>query len=162
MATKGGPSSPSQGDLTWVAPDIQAQITKRKWDALPGENQKDKSYLEEECIEWLRGTCPTGMRLQSTGEHQGPGWSLLYGWISCTHSDPWGPWLQPACPEENPSLPPSTLSRMQEFQLLWRGRELILGVPLAPRRMGERQDRGEDGMEMHASGWLLPQRDHAS
>ncbi|KAL7986528.1 hypothetical protein Chor_011694 [Crotalus horridus] len=39
--------------LTWVAPQPQAQITQRKWDALPGLNQYLKSYLEEECIEWL-------------------------------------------------------------------------------------------------------------
>ncbi|KAL7986511.1 hypothetical protein Chor_011677 [Crotalus horridus] len=39
--------------LTWVAPQPQAQITQRKWDALPGSNQRDKVYLEEECIEWL-------------------------------------------------------------------------------------------------------------
>ncbi|XP_060549466.1 H-2 class I histocompatibility antigen, Q10 alpha chain-like [Pantherophis guttatus] len=39
--------------LTWVAPDPQAQITQRKWDALPGKNQRNKAYLEEECTEWL-------------------------------------------------------------------------------------------------------------
>ncbi|XP_032065683.1 H-2 class I histocompatibility antigen, Q9 alpha chain-like isoform X1 [Thamnophis elegans] len=39
--------------LTWVAPDPQAQITKRKWDAIPGYNPYWKSYLEEICIEWL-------------------------------------------------------------------------------------------------------------
>ncbi|XP_015680096.1 patr class I histocompatibility antigen, B-1 alpha chain-like [Protobothrops mucrosquamatus] len=39
--------------LTWVAPQPQAQITQRKWDAIPGLNQRDKSYLEEICIEWL-------------------------------------------------------------------------------------------------------------
>ncbi|XP_032064349.1 major histocompatibility complex class I-related gene protein-like [Thamnophis elegans] len=39
--------------LTWVAPDPQAQITKRKWDAIPGWNQGKKSNLEETCIEWL-------------------------------------------------------------------------------------------------------------
>ncbi|XP_039206228.1 H-2 class I histocompatibility antigen, Q9 alpha chain-like [Crotalus tigris] len=39
--------------LTWVAPDPQAQITQRKWDADPGYNQRRKAYLEEECIEWL-------------------------------------------------------------------------------------------------------------
>ncbi|XP_013918851.1 PREDICTED: major histocompatibility complex class I-related gene protein-like [Thamnophis sirtalis] len=39
--------------LTWVAPDLQAQITRRKWNALPGWNQRKKSYLEEICIEWL-------------------------------------------------------------------------------------------------------------
>ncbi|XP_015682092.1 class I histocompatibility antigen, F10 alpha chain-like [Protobothrops mucrosquamatus] len=39
--------------LIWVAPQPQAQITQRKWDAIPGLNQRDKSYLEEICIEWL-------------------------------------------------------------------------------------------------------------
>ncbi|XP_070593183.1 major histocompatibility complex class I-related gene protein-like isoform X2 [Erythrolamprus reginae] len=39
--------------LTWVAPDPQAQITQRKWDAIPGYNQREKAYLEETCIEWL-------------------------------------------------------------------------------------------------------------
>ncbi|XP_032065670.1 H-2 class I histocompatibility antigen, Q9 alpha chain-like isoform X7 [Thamnophis elegans] len=39
--------------LTWVASDQQAQITKRKWDAIPGYNQRWKDYLEEICIEWL-------------------------------------------------------------------------------------------------------------
>ncbi|XP_058022362.1 major histocompatibility complex class I-related gene protein-like [Ahaetulla prasina] len=39
--------------LTWVAPDPQAQITKRKWEALPGMTQGQKTYLEEICIEWL-------------------------------------------------------------------------------------------------------------
>ncbi|XP_032065689.1 H-2 class I histocompatibility antigen, Q9 alpha chain-like [Thamnophis elegans] len=39
--------------LTWVAPDPQAQITKRKWDALSPQNQYWKSYLEEICLEWL-------------------------------------------------------------------------------------------------------------
>ncbi|XP_039206229.1 H-2 class I histocompatibility antigen, Q9 alpha chain-like [Crotalus tigris] len=39
--------------LTWVAPQPQAQITQRKWDADPGYNQRHKTYLEEICIEWL-------------------------------------------------------------------------------------------------------------
>ncbi|XP_070593165.1 major histocompatibility complex class I-related gene protein-like isoform X2 [Erythrolamprus reginae] len=39
--------------LTWVAPDPQALITQRKWDADPGKNQGRKAYLEEICIEWL-------------------------------------------------------------------------------------------------------------
>ncbi|XP_060541704.1 major histocompatibility complex class I-related gene protein-like isoform X2 [Pantherophis guttatus] len=39
--------------LTWVASNPQAQITKRKWDALRTQNQYIKSYLEGECIEWL-------------------------------------------------------------------------------------------------------------
>ncbi|XP_026546768.1 H-2 class I histocompatibility antigen, Q9 alpha chain-like, partial [Notechis scutatus] len=40
--------------LTWVAPVPQAQITQRKWDAIPGLNQRNKAYLEETCIEWLQ------------------------------------------------------------------------------------------------------------
>ncbi|XP_060541645.1 H-2 class I histocompatibility antigen, Q9 alpha chain-like [Pantherophis guttatus] len=39
--------------LTWVAPDPLAQITQRKWDHIAGLNQRDKSYLENICIEWL-------------------------------------------------------------------------------------------------------------
>ncbi|XP_007444958.1 major histocompatibility complex class I-related gene protein-like, partial [Python bivittatus] len=39
--------------LTWVASEPQAQIIKRKWDAIPRYNQGWKIYLEEECIEWL-------------------------------------------------------------------------------------------------------------
>ncbi|XP_015683740.1 HLA class I histocompatibility antigen, B-40 alpha chain-like [Protobothrops mucrosquamatus] len=39
--------------LTWVAPVPQAQITQRKWDADPAQNQYSKAYLEKECIEWL-------------------------------------------------------------------------------------------------------------
>uniref|UniRef100_A0A8C7E3E7 Ig-like domain-containing protein n=1 Tax=Naja naja TaxID=35670 RepID=A0A8C7E3E7_NAJNA len=37
----------------WVAPEPQAQITKRRWDHIPGNNQGVKSYLEETCIEGL-------------------------------------------------------------------------------------------------------------
>uniref|UniRef100_A0A8D0BDX1 Ig-like domain-containing protein n=1 Tax=Salvator merianae TaxID=96440 RepID=A0A8D0BDX1_SALMN len=40
--------------LTWTAADAQAQMTKRKWDALRAFNQYMKSYLEEECIESLK------------------------------------------------------------------------------------------------------------
>ncbi|XP_029142096.1 H-2 class I histocompatibility antigen, Q9 alpha chain-like [Protobothrops mucrosquamatus] len=40
--------------LTWVAPVPLAQITQRKWDAIPGYNQRWKAYLEKECIEWLQ------------------------------------------------------------------------------------------------------------
>uniref|UniRef100_A0A7N5KQA5 Major histocompatibility complex class I-related gene protein-like n=1 Tax=Ailuropoda melanoleuca TaxID=9646 RepID=A0A7N5KQA5_AILME len=40
--------------LSWVAPDPQAQITKRKWDADPGLNQQRKFYLEEICAERLQ------------------------------------------------------------------------------------------------------------
>ncbi|XP_063152374.1 H-2 class I histocompatibility antigen, Q9 alpha chain-like isoform X2 [Candoia aspera] len=39
--------------LTWVATDPQAQVTQRKWDAIPGGNQRRKAYLEQICVEWL-------------------------------------------------------------------------------------------------------------
>ncbi|KAM3848317.1 major histocompatibility complex class I-related gene protein-like [Vipera latastei] len=40
--------------LTWVASEPQAQIIQRKWDAIPGYNQRYKAYLEDECIEWIK------------------------------------------------------------------------------------------------------------
>uniref|UniRef100_A0A8C6XVN3 Ig-like domain-containing protein n=1 Tax=Naja naja TaxID=35670 RepID=A0A8C6XVN3_NAJNA len=74
--------------LTWVAPDPQSQITKSQWDALPAQNQYIKSYLEQECIDWIRKYLPYGNEtLLRTGEHLDPGWTfLLYGRISRTHS----------------------------------------------------------------------------
>ncbi|XP_065420047.1 H-2 class I histocompatibility antigen, Q9 alpha chain-like isoform X3 [Chrysemys picta bellii] len=38
---------------TWVAADVGAQITKRKWDADRINTQQWKAYLEGTCIEWL-------------------------------------------------------------------------------------------------------------
>ncbi|XP_026548199.1 H-2 class I histocompatibility antigen, Q9 alpha chain-like, partial [Notechis scutatus] len=77
---------------TWVAPVPQAQITQRKWDAFPGENQRRKAYLEEICIDWLEKYLSYGNEtLLRTGEHLDPGWTfLLYGRISLTHSAPLG------------------------------------------------------------------------
>ncbi|XP_026544704.1 major histocompatibility complex class I-related gene protein-like isoform X1 [Notechis scutatus] len=40
--------------LSWVALDPQAQITKMNWDANLRWSQRNKFYLEEECIEWLK------------------------------------------------------------------------------------------------------------
>ncbi|KAG8127415.1 putative MHC class I antigen protein, partial [Naja naja] len=40
--------------LSWGASDPQAQITKRNWDANLQWSQRNKFYLEEECIEWLK------------------------------------------------------------------------------------------------------------
>ncbi|XP_062825510.1 H-2 class I histocompatibility antigen, Q10 alpha chain isoform X2 [Anolis carolinensis] len=40
--------------LTWIAADVPAQNTKRKWEAEPGIALIRKVYLEEECIEWLQ------------------------------------------------------------------------------------------------------------
>ncbi|XP_058022360.1 major histocompatibility complex class I-related gene protein-like isoform X2 [Ahaetulla prasina] len=39
--------------LTWVASEPQAQITQRKWNAIPGEEEGTSAYLDEICIEWL-------------------------------------------------------------------------------------------------------------
>ncbi|XP_043401618.1 class I histocompatibility antigen, F10 alpha chain isoform X1 [Chelonia mydas] len=51
--------------MTWVAADIGAQITKRRWDAEIGDNQRWKRYLEEDCISWLRSSLEYGKeRLQ--------------------------------------------------------------------------------------------------
>ncbi|XP_034277946.1 major histocompatibility complex class I-related gene protein-like [Pantherophis guttatus] len=40
--------------LSWVAPDPLAEITKRKWDNNVRWSQRNKIYLEKECIEWLK------------------------------------------------------------------------------------------------------------
>uniref|UniRef100_A0A8C6Y5X0 MHC class I-like antigen recognition-like domain-containing protein n=1 Tax=Naja naja TaxID=35670 RepID=A0A8C6Y5X0_NAJNA len=61
--------------LTWVAPDPQAQITKRKWDTSPVYNRRGKAYLEEICIKWLEKHLSYGketlLKRGDTGEHQG-------------------------------------------------------------------------------------------
>uniref|UniRef100_A0A8C6XXI9 MHC class I-like antigen recognition-like domain-containing protein n=1 Tax=Naja naja TaxID=35670 RepID=A0A8C6XXI9_NAJNA len=50
--------------LTWVALDLQAQITQRKWD--------------KTCIEWLEKYLSYGNEtLLRTGEHLDPGWTFL-------------------------------------------------------------------------------------
>ncbi|XP_073202170.1 class I histocompatibility antigen, F10 alpha chain-like isoform X4 [Lepidochelys kempii] len=46
--------------MTWVAADIGAQITKKRWDVEIGDNQRWKRYLEEECIPWLRSSLEYG------------------------------------------------------------------------------------------------------
>uniref|UniRef100_A0A8C6XYK9 MHC class I-like antigen recognition-like domain-containing protein n=1 Tax=Naja naja TaxID=35670 RepID=A0A8C6XYK9_NAJNA len=56
--------------LTWVAPDPQAQISQRRWDALPAHNQFLKSYLEEICLDWIRKYLSYGKEmLLRTGEN---------------------------------------------------------------------------------------------
>ncbi|XP_025032989.1 class I histocompatibility antigen, F10 alpha chain-like, partial [Python bivittatus] len=57
--------------LTWVAANPQGEITKKKWDAIPGYNQGWKIYLEEECIEWLEKYLSYGkeMLLRTDLEH---------------------------------------------------------------------------------------------
>ncbi|KAG6921860.1 major histocompatibility complex, class I-related, partial [Chelydra serpentina] len=55
--------------MTWVAADIGAQITKRRWDAEVFDNQHWKRYLEEECIPWLRRSLEYGKEaLQRKGK----------------------------------------------------------------------------------------------
>ncbi|XP_064839775.1 H-2 class I histocompatibility antigen, Q10 alpha chain-like isoform X6 [Oncorhynchus masou masou] len=39
--------------MQWVAPVVQAQPTKRKWDGVQILNQYTKGYLEKECVDWL-------------------------------------------------------------------------------------------------------------
>ncbi|KAL1763170.1 MHC class I antigen [Sigmodon hispidus] len=38
---------------TWSAADTAAQITQRKWEQ-DGWAERDRAYLEEECVQWLR------------------------------------------------------------------------------------------------------------
>ncbi|XP_058023759.1 major histocompatibility complex class I-related gene protein-like [Ahaetulla prasina] len=40
--------------LRWVAAQTQAEKVKEKWEEDPGWSQRNKVYLEEACIEWLR------------------------------------------------------------------------------------------------------------
>ncbi|XP_039174947.1 major histocompatibility complex class I-related gene protein-like [Crotalus tigris] len=40
--------------FTWVASDLQAQVTQRDWNANPRLNPYIKTYLMEECIAWLK------------------------------------------------------------------------------------------------------------
>ncbi|TFJ96175.1 ATP-dependent Clp protease ATP-binding protein [Platysternon megacephalum] len=46
--------------MTWVAADIGAQITKRRWDAEVNDNQQWKRYVEGNCISWLRNALEFG------------------------------------------------------------------------------------------------------
>ncbi|TFJ96429.1 elongation factor G [Platysternon megacephalum] len=58
--------------MTWVAADIGAQITKRRWDAEVRDNQQWKRYLEEDCISWLRSSLGYGKEtLQRKGKAGG-------------------------------------------------------------------------------------------
>ncbi|XP_043402972.1 class I histocompatibility antigen, F10 alpha chain-like isoform X2 [Chelonia mydas] len=46
--------------MTWVAADIGAQITKRRWEAEVVDNQRWKRFTEEKCIPWLRSSLEYG------------------------------------------------------------------------------------------------------
>ncbi|XP_043540190.1 major histocompatibility complex class I-related gene protein-like, partial [Chiloscyllium plagiosum] len=39
--------------MVWVTPVSWGEITKNKWDQIPGRNQQKKGYLEGICIDWL-------------------------------------------------------------------------------------------------------------
>ncbi|KAG6921537.1 Major histocompatibility complex class I antigen BF2, partial [Chelydra serpentina] len=49
--------------MSWVAADIGAQITKRRWDAEVFDNQYWKRYREERCISWLRSSLEYGKEI---------------------------------------------------------------------------------------------------
>ncbi|XP_015283981.1 PREDICTED: class I histocompatibility antigen, F10 alpha chain-like, partial [Gekko japonicus] len=40
--------------LTWTAAAVPAQVTKREWDADVAHSRFLKTYMEEECVEWLQ------------------------------------------------------------------------------------------------------------
>uniref|UniRef100_A0A8C0J4B5 Ig-like domain-containing protein n=1 Tax=Chelonoidis abingdonii TaxID=106734 RepID=A0A8C0J4B5_CHEAB len=46
--------------MTWVAADIGAQITKRRWHAEVDDNQGWTHFLEETCVSWLRSALEYG------------------------------------------------------------------------------------------------------
>uniref|UniRef100_A0A8C3S6Z4 Ig-like domain-containing protein n=1 Tax=Chelydra serpentina TaxID=8475 RepID=A0A8C3S6Z4_CHESE len=57
--------------MTWVAADIGAQITKRRWDAEVFDNQYWKRYREERCISWLRSSLEYGKEILDRSSHDG-------------------------------------------------------------------------------------------
>ncbi|XP_014404073.1 PREDICTED: class I histocompatibility antigen, Gogo-B*0103 alpha chain-like, partial [Myotis brandtii] len=60
-------------DLTsWTAADMVAQITKRKLEAA-GEAERYRSYLEGECMEWLRLYLEKGKETLQRAGTRGPG-----------------------------------------------------------------------------------------
>ncbi|XP_078251810.1 H-2 class I histocompatibility antigen, K-K alpha chain-like, partial [Rhinoraja longicauda] len=40
--------------MVWVTPVTWGLLTKHKWERIAGKAHRDKAYLEETCIEWLR------------------------------------------------------------------------------------------------------------
>ncbi|ETE59164.1 Major histocompatibility complex class I-related protein, partial [Ophiophagus hannah] len=52
--------------LSWMTSEPQAHITKSNWDANFEWSQRNKFYLEEECIEWLKKN-PSGDSEQQDG-----------------------------------------------------------------------------------------------
>ncbi|TFJ95930.1 Major histocompatibility complex class I-related protein [Platysternon megacephalum] len=59
---------------TWVAADDAAQVTKRKWDADRSIAQRERAYLEQECIEWLGKYLEYG---KETLQRRGPKSSVM-------------------------------------------------------------------------------------
>ncbi|XP_065435265.1 patr class I histocompatibility antigen, A-2 alpha chain-like [Chrysemys picta bellii] len=60
--------------MTWVAADIGAQITKRRWEAEVNDNQQWKRYVEGNCISWLRSALEYG---KETLQRKEPNNSLI-------------------------------------------------------------------------------------
>jgi len=62
--------------LTNIAASPQAFITKTKWDEDKANNEYQKSYLETECIEWLKKYVGYG---KDTLERKGRNFSFYFG-----------------------------------------------------------------------------------
>ena len=56
--------------MTFTAADAGAQITKRKWEADGTEAERQKRYLQNTCVEWLRKYVSYG---QAVLERKGEG-----------------------------------------------------------------------------------------
>lgn len=66
---------------SWTAADMAAQISKSKWE-VSHKAERDRVYLEGECVEWLHKHLEMGKEmLQRAGVRSGlPG--LLRGWAA--------------------------------------------------------------------------------
>ncbi|CAM5115847.1 unnamed protein product, partial [Eretmochelys imbricata] len=68
--------------MTWVAANIGAEITKRRWDVEVLDNQQWKRYLEEKCIPWLRSALEYGKKTLQRKEPNNNLFPVLAGVIT--------------------------------------------------------------------------------
>ncbi|XP_043856244.1 BOLA class I histocompatibility antigen, alpha chain BL3-7-like isoform X2 [Dromiciops gliroides] len=60
--------------LSWTAADTAAENSKRKWEAERSIAQRQKVYLQQNCVEWLKKYLEYGKEtLQRAGPSKGPG-----------------------------------------------------------------------------------------